>query len=62
VDKYLVDLDATRAAKVVGYSEKSAHAMRSENLTKPTVKINHLIPGKRANPEKREELLTCLPG
>jgi phage terminase small subunit len=38
IDEYLVDLDATRAAKAVGYSERSALAIGCENLRKPHIK------------------------
>lgn len=37
VEEYLVDLNATQAAIRAGYSEKTARAMGSENLTKPAV-------------------------
>lgn len=35
--EYLIDLNATRAAKAAGYSEKSAHDIGSENLRKPEI-------------------------
>jgi len=38
VHEYLVDLNAKRAAIAVGYSEKSAHQIGTENLTKPSIK------------------------
>lgn len=38
VEEYLVDLDATRAAKAVGYSDKSAYSIGCENLSKPHIK------------------------
>ena len=38
VAEYLVDLNAKRAAIAVGYSEKSAHQIGVENLTKPSIK------------------------
>jgi phage terminase small subunit len=38
VKEYLVDFDGTRAAKAVGYSEKSAVYIANENLRKPHIK------------------------
>ena len=37
VAEYLVDLNATQAAIRAGYSEKTAKAIGSENLTKPDI-------------------------
>lgn len=37
-DHYITTLNATEAAKMAGYSEKSARAMGCENLTKPYIK------------------------
>lgn len=37
-DHYITTLNATEAAKMAGYSEKTARAMGSENLTKPYIK------------------------
>lgn len=37
VREYLVDLNATAAAKRAGYSESSARVIGSENLTKPDI-------------------------
>ena len=37
-DHYITTLNATEAAKMAGYSEKTAKAMGSENLTKPYLK------------------------
>jgi phage terminase small subunit len=37
VDEYLTDLNATQAAIRAGYSERTASAIGSENLTKPEV-------------------------
>lgn len=34
-DEYLIDLNATQAAIRSGYSEKTAHSIGAENLTKP---------------------------
>lgn len=35
--EYLVDMNATRAAKAAGYSEKTAQKIGSENLSKPDI-------------------------
>jgi len=35
--EYLVDFNATRAAKAAGYSKKTAQRMGSENLSKPLI-------------------------
>lgn len=35
--EYLVDFNATRAAKSAGYTKKSAHSIGSENLMKPEI-------------------------
>lgn len=37
VQEYLIDLNATQAAKRAGYSEHSARAIGSENLSKPDI-------------------------
>jgi len=37
VEEYLIDLNATQAAIRAGYSEKTAHAIGAENLTKPLI-------------------------
>lgn len=37
VDEYLVDLNATAAAKRAGYSEKTAYSIGQENLKKPEI-------------------------
>ncbi|CRY18646.1 terminase small subunit [Burkholderia pseudomallei] len=37
VDEYLVDLNASAAARRAGYSEKTATAIAAENLTKPNI-------------------------
>jgi phage terminase small subunit len=37
-EEYLVDLNATEAARRAGYSEKTARAIGQENLTKPDIK------------------------
>jgi phage terminase small subunit len=36
--EYLVDMNATRAAKAAGYSERTARKIGSENLTKPDIR------------------------
>lgn len=36
-EEYIMDWNATRAAKVAGYSEKTAQQMGYENLTKPLI-------------------------
>ena len=36
-DEYLIDFNATEAAKRAGYSEKTAYSMGSENLKKPDI-------------------------
>lgn len=38
VKEYLVDKNATRAAKAAGYSKKSAKQMGTENLAKPSIR------------------------
>lgn len=38
VREYLIDLNATAAAKRAGYSEKTAHVIGQENLRKPAIK------------------------
>ncbi len=37
VEEYLVDHNATQAAKRAGYSEKTAYSIGSENLKKPEI-------------------------
>jgi phage terminase small subunit len=37
VAEYLVDLNATQAARRAGYSEKTAHVIAHENLSKPEI-------------------------
>lgn len=39
IDEYLRTWNATRAAIYAGYSEKTARAIGSENLTKPDIKV-----------------------
>ena len=38
VQEYLIDFNATRAAKAAGYSEKTAQQMGAENLLKPLIR------------------------
>lgn len=38
-EEYVIDLNGTQAAIRAGYSEVAAHAIASENLTKPKVKV-----------------------
>lgn len=38
VDEYLIDMNATQAAIRAGYSEKTAHAIATENLQKPSIR------------------------
>lgn len=49
-DEYLIDLNATQAAIRAGYSEKTARALASENLTKPYIK--NYIDERMAEKEK----------
>lgn len=37
IDEYLVDFNATQAAKRAGYSPKTAYSIGQENLTKPEI-------------------------
>jgi phage terminase small subunit len=37
VEEYLIDLNATQAAIRSGYSDKTAHAIGAENLSKPEI-------------------------
>uniref|UniRef100_UPI003561EBE9 terminase small subunit n=1 Tax=Psychrobacter sp. TaxID=56811 RepID=UPI003561EBE9 len=49
VDEYIIDFNATRAAKAAGYSETSAASIGSENLTKPNIDkaVNKAIADRR---------------
>ena len=51
VAEYLVDLNATEAAKRAGYSEKTAYSIGFENLRKP--EIQDAIQTAMAQREKR---------
>ena len=37
VERYVIHLNATRAAKEAGYSSRTARSVGSENLTKPDI-------------------------
>lgn len=37
IEEYLIDLNATAAAKRAGYSQRTAHAIGRENLRKPGI-------------------------
>ena len=39
VEEYLIDLNATQAAKLAGYSEKTAFRIGTENLHKPAIQV-----------------------
>lgn len=52
-DEYLIDLNATQAAKRAGYSEKTARVIAAENLSKPI--IREYIDKRLA--EKEKELI-----
>ena len=49
VAEYLIDKNATRAAKAAGYSEKTAYSIGIENLKKPAIEqaINQQIENQR---------------
>jgi phage terminase small subunit len=48
VDEYVIDFNATRAAKAAGYSEDSARAIGCQNLTKLNIRkeIDKLLSGR----------------
>lgn len=52
-DEYLVDSNATKAAKRAGYAEKSAHVQAHDLLKKPNV-IKYIEERQRAIAEKLE--------
>ena len=64
IQEYLTDLNATRAAKRAGYSEKTAYSIGQENLTKPEIQQviqEHLEKRKSAliaTREQRQQLWT----
>lgn len=53
-EEYMIDMNATQAAVRAGYSEKTAHAIGAENLTKPL--IAQRIITLRETQSKRTEL------
>ena len=54
VREYLIDLNATQAAIRAGYSQKTAQAQGTENLSKPLVRAK--IDAELANRAKRTEI------
>ena len=54
VEEYLKDLNATQAAIRAGYSEKTAHSIGQENLTKP--EIAAAIENAKAERSKRTKI------
>ena len=54
VDEYCKDFNATRAAIMAGYSEKSARAIAAENLTKPYIK--EIVEEKLSKQHKKAEI------
>lgn len=54
VSEYLVDLNATEAAKRAGYSEKTAYSIGFENLRKP--EIQEAIQAAKDDRAKRTEI------
>lgn len=54
VEEYLIDLNATAAAKRAGYSEDTARQMGAENLSKPV--IQEAIQTAKAQRNKRTRL------
>lgn len=56
IEEYLIDLNGTQAAIRAGYSKKTAHAIATENLSKPIIKAaieEHL---KKLDSQKTAEL------
>lgn len=53
VQEYLVDLNATAAARRAGYSKKTANRIASENLSKPDIQ-EAIHRAKRARQERTE--------
>lgn len=54
VEEYLIDFNATRAAKAAGYSEKTAYSQGFEQLKKPEIQAK--IADARARMSKRTEI------
>ena len=65
-DEYIISGNATEAAKKAGYSEKTAKAIGTENLTKPIIKnyidkrLEELQSQKIADQEEVLEYLTAV--
>jgi phage terminase small subunit len=59
-EEYMIDFNATRAARAAGYSEKSARAIGYENLTKPHIRdyINQKLKEKSLKAEETAKLIT----
>ena len=57
IEEYLLDFNATRAAKAVGYSEKTAHSIGSELLTKTYIadEINARMKSRKNVPNRFEK-------
>lgn len=53
VEEYLIDLNATQAAIRSGYSEKTAHSIGHENLSKPDIQ-NAIIVAKEIRSKRTE--------
>lgn len=53
-DEYIIDLNATQAAIRAGYSEKTAHSIGNENLTKP--EIQNRIKEKQQEIQERNKI------
>ncbi len=52
-DEYLIDFNATEAAKRAGYSEKTAYSMGSENLKKPDI-LDYIEKRKKARIDRTQ--------
>ena len=64
IKEYLIDMNATAAAKRAGYSEKTAYSIGQENLNKPEIKqvIQEELENRKsaliATREQRQKLWT----
>ena len=64
IKEYLIDMNATAAAKRAGYSEKTAYSIGQENLNKPEIKqaIQEELENRKsaliATREQRQQLWT----
>lgn len=64
IQEYLIDMNATAAAKRAGYSEKTAYSIGQENLNKPEIKqaIQQQLENRKsaliATREQRQRLWT----